>query len=93
MLLNFVDLGAGADRVVEVGRGAERLNTELPIEDAHAFAILLECVAAPADGSVELDQPAVRGLMQAVEAEPLAGPYDRVLETCLGSEQLDQPVE
>ena len=88
-----LQLGPRADRAVQLGRLGERLDAELAAQHPHAVAVLGERVAATARRGVELDQLAVRRLVQPVEVEPLPGTRDRLVEAALACEQVDQPVE
>ena len=88
-----LELGSGADRAVQLGRLGQRLHAELAAQHAHAVPILGERVAAPARGRVELDQLAVRRLVQPVELEPLLRPGDGFVEATFARQPLDQPVE
>ena len=89
----LLHLGPGADRVVQLGRDAERRDAELTVEHANALAVLRERVTPAPRRGVELDQPSVRRLVQLIEREPLAGARDRLLGAALFCEPCDQAVE
>lgn len=84
---------AGADRVVELGRLAQRRHAELPVEHADALAILRERIAAPSRGGVELDQAAVGRLVQEVQRQPFTSSRDRVIHSARTGVCVDQPVK
>ena len=84
---------AAADRVVELVRLRERRDAELAVEHPHAVAVLGEGVAATPRAGVEVDQPAVRRLVQPVELEPVARRHDRLVEAVRRHEGVRKAVE
>lgn len=74
----------GLDDLKQSGRLLERCDTQLLLQDAHAFFILVERRRPLAGPGVQTHEMAVCGLVQGIKGEPATRVLDRQPQLSLG---------
>jgi hypothetical protein len=81
-----------ADGIGELLRPGVGLDTELPVQGAHAGLVLTKRLGPASGPGVHLHEPAVRGLAGRVHGQPAIERLYGIVEALPGDELLHQPV-